>query len=709
MADSLAKVFTGEDFNPEKFVKELSAQCVGADELRQQRSKIQELANNTSAQLKRNVYQNYMQFIETAKEISHLESEMYQLSQLLSEQRSLLTTLGSARTTGVIFEESSESQLENLNDSTSKEEEQRQKLTQLLENVEGAMSLAETPGRVCLHEGSLLELDPFEGTPLKRVHAYLFNDILMIASWLANGNRRGPPKYKMQAVYNLESLAIVNIRDLGTVKLAFKLLAFSDTRVFQCATATSKKDWLDKCEQAKKMKLAEDNSSGAADYDKRSKEEKTVPSRSMSLDSNTLGIDEEDAEYHEPPPEWMLEVAEDLDSCIAQRHFEEAYSLLERAKAYLKDSQVTPLLLEIQSKVNDRGKSLVDVLTKELESSVEAKSLQGGGLRSARRVVKLLIQLNRSAQACHLYLRLCSAVLKARLKRVKKEGTISPYVKQLSAIAFSNIVEIAKEFLKIFPQSTNCTSGLVVWCSQEVKHLTTHLTKQIFTPQVSLSTLVECIAAVRSHCDQLTQLGMDFRYQLDGQLRSPLAKAIQDAGEKYVDIVKVHVAEDTWRPTNLETNKNLQKLLSELDDLGVTVPSSYLTNNCWIQLTNNTLTFSKLYVSLLEDCLSVATPELMATIDGVLVSVMRAQVQHICGSLTNPKLKQERQLVHDNASYIRDVVIMRGLELYKSATNQTFKKLLALKEQIVFDSLSPTKPKSAPRTSIPKYSTTEYI
>lgn len=93
---------------------------------------------------------------------------------------------------------------------------------------------------MCLHEGSLLELDPIEGTPLKRIHAYLFNDVLMVASWLANGGRRGPPRYKMQAVYNLESLAIVNVRDHGTVKLAFKLLAFSDTRVFQCATATSK-------------------------------------------------------------------------------------------------------------------------------------------------------------------------------------------------------------------------------------------------------------------------------------------------------------------------------------------------------------------------------------------------------------------------------------------------------------------------------------
>lgn len=31
-----------------------------------------------------------MQFIETAKEITHLESEMYQLSHLLTEQKSLL-------------------------------------------------------------------------------------------------------------------------------------------------------------------------------------------------------------------------------------------------------------------------------------------------------------------------------------------------------------------------------------------------------------------------------------------------------------------------------------------------------------------------------------------------------------------------------------------------------------------------------------------
>lgn len=48
----------------------LSQSSVGDHELRQQRQRIQHLAEETNAQLKKNVYMNYMQFIDTAKEIS---------------------------------------------------------------------------------------------------------------------------------------------------------------------------------------------------------------------------------------------------------------------------------------------------------------------------------------------------------------------------------------------------------------------------------------------------------------------------------------------------------------------------------------------------------------------------------------------------------------------------------------------------------------
>lgn len=62
----------------------------------------------------------------------------------------------------------------------------------------------------------------------------------MISSWSSKSNKRGPPKYKMQVVYDLKSLAVVNVKDLGSAKLALKLLAFPDTRTFQCPTATNK-------------------------------------------------------------------------------------------------------------------------------------------------------------------------------------------------------------------------------------------------------------------------------------------------------------------------------------------------------------------------------------------------------------------------------------------------------------------------------------
>jgi hypothetical protein len=50
---------------------------LGGEEVLAHRKLIQDLSDETSTQLKHNVYQNYSQFIETAKEISHLESDMY--------------------------------------------------------------------------------------------------------------------------------------------------------------------------------------------------------------------------------------------------------------------------------------------------------------------------------------------------------------------------------------------------------------------------------------------------------------------------------------------------------------------------------------------------------------------------------------------------------------------------------------------------------
>lgn len=53
-------------------VKELVQDCVGGAALQQCKLKIQSYGEQTSSALKKHVYANYMQFIETAKEISRM-------------------------------------------------------------------------------------------------------------------------------------------------------------------------------------------------------------------------------------------------------------------------------------------------------------------------------------------------------------------------------------------------------------------------------------------------------------------------------------------------------------------------------------------------------------------------------------------------------------------------------------------------------------
>lgn len=53
-------------------MKEITQECVGGQELQQFRAKIQALSEESSSALKKNVYHNYMQFIETAKEIARI-------------------------------------------------------------------------------------------------------------------------------------------------------------------------------------------------------------------------------------------------------------------------------------------------------------------------------------------------------------------------------------------------------------------------------------------------------------------------------------------------------------------------------------------------------------------------------------------------------------------------------------------------------------
>ncbi|CAH1988918.1 unnamed protein product [Acanthoscelides obtectus] len=543
------QLFSAKDFKADKYVKNLSQNYIGGFELQNFRKKILAISEETNNNLKKNVYQNYVQFIDTAKEISHLESEMYQLSHLLSEQKALLSTLSSTS----ILEHSTYHSIENENKNpdVNQKEENKQKLATILEKVEGCKEILEVPGRHLIFEGDLLEIDPVENTALKTVHIYLFNDGVMVTN--RNSNSRGLMKYIFETMYDLTSLAVVNVRDLGNVKQAFKLLIFPDTRVFQCSSNSNKKEWLDKFDQTKKSRLTQEQQ-------KRESVAEKSPSRTVSVESPNSSHDIEEVGLAHP--EWFTESPEELDVWVAQRYFEEAVTLLQKVKDYINQShsvlgQPDHILTDIQRKVEQRQNHLTEVLMKELEVNPD-KSLQGG-LRAARRAVRLLNQLGRSAQACDLFLKLCSSMLKTQCRRVKREGSITVYIRHISSVVFTNLSHMSEEFLRAFSDLPSCSSAYVIWASTELSLFISHFIKQVFMPQTPLSVITKCVVLVRTQCERLYTYGVDLCYQLDGGLRSPLTKALRDTRDKLIDSIKLRALEDKWIPMNLHSKQQISR------------------------------------------------------------------------------------------------------------------------------------------------------
>ncbi|KAJ8935083.1 hypothetical protein NQ314_013028 [Rhamnusium bicolor] len=701
------QLLSSKDFVPEKYVRDLSQNYVGGSELQNLRKKIQTLSEETSNNLKKNVYQNYVQFIDTAKEISRilfncknlingcryvytdLESEMYQLSHLLSEQKSLLSALS----TTSILEDTTPVNIERENKVNEKdlEEENKQKLATILEKVEGCKVKVTYMCINFLYEGDLLEIDPTENTSLKTVHVYLFTDGFMITT--RNSNSRGLMKYVYEILYDLSSLAVVNVRDLGNVKHAFKLLIFPDTRVFQCSSNSNKAKWLDKFDQAKKTRLAQEQQ-------KRESIAEKSPSRSIitsTLDIDFVvlaAFDEEEEEIGMVHPEWFLDIPEELDVCVAQRHFEDALTFLQKAKDYINQfvvmtGQPDHVMIDIQRKVEQRQNNLTEVLMKELEVNPD-KSLQGG-LRAARRAVRLLNQLGRSTQSCDLFLKLCSSMLKTQCKRVKREGSTTVYVRHLSSVVFTNMCHMSDEFLRAFPDSPSCASAYVVWASGELSLFTTHFAKQVFMPQTSLSTITECIVMVRTQCERLCIYGIDLCYQLDGALRSPLTKALRDARDKLIDSIKLRTLDDKWIPMNLHSKSALARCLQEHSNMGLKL-DSYVTGDTWLQLTASILAFTKIFLTLLDDCMKLKTTELMFTIDETLYSVFEAQVKHSENSLRNELNQDQRKFLTKNAEFLLGTLIEVSQIKYNEAVGYDCPTLIKLQKEYLalMKGVSPT-------------------
>ncbi|KAA0202246.1 hypothetical protein HAZT_HAZT004436 [Hyalella azteca] len=292
----------------------------------------------------------------------------------------------------------------------------------------------EEPERWLVYEGDLVELSQDDYSGQQRVRACLLNDSFMLATWLAD--RRGPVRYRFETLHLLDALVPVNVKDRGQATNAFKLLIFPDARAFQAPSPKIKSEWLEHLERTKKDRVAAQQKQPTAEHrapvanpDSENpflKQQDSVGSRDSQDDDETNPFSWWSSSSAPPQsqvpqtPEWMQELPEDLDQAIAQRNFEDALTLIQRAREYFTQAPKTLVNAEMKRGVETRVKTLVSVVRAELAASGE-RSLNAGP-KAARRAVNILLQLNKQQMACELFLKYRTAILKSALQRLRLEG-----------------------------------------------------------------------------------------------------------------------------------------------------------------------------------------------------------------------------------------------------------------------------------------------
>lgn len=652
-SQDLESQLASEKFELASYIKEVACSYDSIPELKQHKRRIATVAEQTAQKLKHNVYKNYELFIDTSKEISSLEAEMYQLSHFLHEHESLTQSL---QTLSLLVDKTGPQ----ATSEGSKHE--KLSISALLETVEGGSIVTEVPGRYLIHSGHLVELDQETFEPVNLVRAFLLNDSLMIGAHIRK--RRGPVRYKFQALYELDNMAIVDVKDSDTVRFAFKILMFPDSHLYQAENESSKQGWLyllESTKQKHKKDLEVAKLEAARQANRQMMEDSFGATARTSLESG------DSTEYLLSISDWLKDIPESLDVSVAQRDFEKAVSLIERTKALLKDSSDSFANRDVRVKVEHRINKLVGILTKELEISPSG-SLRGGP-RAARRAVGLLLRLGRSDKACSLFLENFRQIIQRDLKDVKMEGTVTLYVSNYASTFFNGLGNVAQEFERAFGDNDGSYSSLVLWCDNQLREFHKQTSPEIFKPDCPLSVITECMSDILKTCDGLQEIGLDLGFALIGLFYPQLSQALSDSRDQIHQQCATSGTAERWTPLDLSDDKaQLAALQLRMESVGIKDFKNLIHEGSLVDLSQTTVHFCKLVFSFTNDVLRIYTPEIFKEFIDCFCDIFHNMMDIFTDALARDENIPMTESITKDAMFVIDTVLVAIINKIDSET-----------------------------------------
>ncbi|KAF8167544.1 hypothetical protein B0H34DRAFT_669962 [Crassisporium funariophilum] len=520
------KLLNAEDFDPAAFLKLKLANSTEA-ELKSLQSSLRSAIDDTSSELQRSVFKNYAEFVLISKEISVLENEMLELKDLLSDYKSMPSTLQIPDPTSIsssmlsTYKRSSVADLRVL---------YFNQMQTLHASIEGASKFVPTtPGRHVVGEmEGVLSLNAATYKVTGKVKFVVLDDAVLVAKRRrrnagpgaadGSGSTVNEGKLVAEKCWPLNEMLVLDTKDSPNMTNVFKIRHGKETHVYRTDMSADKKSIL-----AQFRQVAEELSQ------KRRKEREGEHERRKSMWHGGGGAAGRNSPVP-PVPEWMVDLAkkggdipgmatdakekgerdarwvgewsDNLTVAIALKEWGKAVELVEQGQAKL---SITPLLA-----------AKLTPLTSQLISSLLASlALPSNRKSGVVNLISLLNRLKAGAAARSTFLEMRAQVIRGHTRKIRFEGHTGTYVGELATVYFTGIKHTADWYLASFKEN-EVASSFVTWTKQQIEDYAEIFRKQVYSRDVDPKVVEDAVYITRTQSRKLLQeYGLDFRYLLD--------------------------------------------------------------------------------------------------------------------------------------------------------------------------------------------------
>ncbi|OAF71916.1 Exocyst complex component 8 [Intoshia linei] len=578
--NEINSVVSKDGFDPTEFVTKLAIS--GVSSVQGFLDLLKENSEKNKLHLKKNIYQNFDLFIDGVKDVSEMESILYNLSHKLYDQKKLLDDISS-----LLFEKKP----------LKKETIKKERLPLIVDQICNLPKKSIFDYNKIESEADFVELKNINFIPIRKIHAILLIDCIVILT--RNTTSKNKKMYCFEECLELQSLTVFNVTDSNVTNNTIRIIKNEDNKIYQCPNSDVKSLWINKINTLRKNLLKKSNVNLNFNHPNSNQPEELIQN-----EKNDVYFSDIDGNNFQT----IVNFLQNIDVIIAHKKYKEAVDIVLSVTDILQKSNKIPLMVEHENKIELVKNQIIKQLSAEAFFSPERWSRAGTEKDSIQAII-LLCRLKRSSLAASLFLRARSTQIDYNLNIIKIEISFKVHVENLVKMFCSNMELYFHDYMNLFKKDYPClVSDFIVWTQEQLMYFVYRFSNYVLTIKspYPLEVIVSLVVNLRNRVENFQIFGLNVIHIFDEIMAQPLSNFINCTNR--VNLEKFNVLSSKIKRNCFKSEKNKIRFENILNKFGIKLKTDYFLTHKDVfstYLTEYIISLLKIYIDMVN--LSIKT------------------------------------------------------------------------------------------------------